>query len=393
MFITNDQYNGLSKLNKWYRKYNHQIIEISGMVGTGIDEIINEFLSMYEFDKKEVIYLSFDQKQVIEMGSKGYHTFFIDRFIYKYQREVNMNSLKVINPFSTHIEEKWIQKVRKKIHPRYKLIIVYDSLLMTDKMLTDLSSFGLPIILIRDPMLIPIPNSYTFIRNPNIELHELNENLMKNPITFFAHKLFNNEKLKIGNYDKISIIDRKQMNLYNLQNVDMNICMTESMRNNINNTYRRKILKLNNTINIVGERLICYQSDYNEIIVNEDEKNIKLYLQKGLVGYISRCYKHREVTKYLNMDFLPDCYHQPFEELMMDRHFLNNIKFDSRQETPDHTNYFQYAYALTPYSARFYHWNKILLTTEFNDTEDSKLQKRLLYTGITRAKDSAIIII
>ena len=36
MMLTNDQYEGLSKLEKWYHKYSHQFIEISGVIGTAI---------------------------------------------------------------------------------------------------------------------------------------------------------------------------------------------------------------------------------------------------------------------------------------------------------------------------------------------------------------------
>lgn len=393
MVLTNDQYIALSKLEKWYRKYTHQIIEISGIIGTGVFDVVKEFLDNIGFDNHEILYLSYDQKQVVEMGANRYHTFFIDRFIYKYNRVVNFDSLPVLNSRSSHIEYIWEQTVRKKINPYYKIIIVFDSLLLNEKTLTDLCSFGLPIILMKDPLLLPANDSYLYTRDSNIKLRELHPDLMKNPLVYFANKIITDEKLVPGNYDKVSIIQRKQMNLYNLQYTNMIITMTEGMRKEVNKLYRRRILKLESNINIPGERLILYKNDYREEIVNEDEENIKIYLHKGLVGKISRCYKHREVTKYLNMDFQPDFYHKAFEELMLDRHFLNNIHYNSKQEIPDKVNYFQYAYALTPYAARINHWDSIIMTTEFNDLNDKELQRRLLYTGITRAKKNCLIII
>lgn len=393
MLLTNDQYYALAKLDRWYNKYNHQVIEISGLIGTGVNEIVNKFIEDAGFDRREVLYLSYDQKQVVEMGANRLHTYFIDRFIYKYTRVVDFDTISLLNPSSTQIEYIWEQSLRKKINPFYKIMIVFDSVLLSEKVLNDLCTFGLPIILIRDPMLTPIPNSYTFTRDPNIELKELHPDLMKNPLTHFAHKLINGDKLIPGNYDKVSIIERKQMNLYNLQYTDMIITMTENMRKEVNRIYRHKILKLELNINIPGEKLIVARNNYNEILVNEDENNIRVYLHKGLVGRISRCYKHREVTKYLNMDFQPDFYHKAFEELMMDRHYLNNIHYNSKQEIPDIIDYFEYAYALTPISARLNHWNSIIMTTEFNDLGDENLQKRLLYTAITRARKSCLVII
>ena len=234
MVLTNDQYIALSKLEKWYRKYTHQIIEISGIIGTGVFDVVKEFLDNIGFDNHEILYLSYDQKQVVEMGANRYHTFFIDRFIYKYNRVVNFDSLPVLNSRSSHIEYIWEQRVRKKINAYYKIIVVFDSLLLNEKTLTDLCSFGLPIILMKDPLLLPVNDSYLYTRDSNIKLRELHPDLMKNPLVYFANKIITDEKLVPGNYDKVSIIQRKQMNLYNLQYTNMIITMTEGMRKEVN---------------------------------------------------------------------------------------------------------------------------------------------------------------
>ena len=68
MMLTNDQYEGLSKLEKWYHKYSHQFIEISGVIGTGAWDLIQKFISNEEFDMREVMYLSYNQKQVLELA-------------------------------------------------------------------------------------------------------------------------------------------------------------------------------------------------------------------------------------------------------------------------------------------------------------------------------------
>jgi len=52
MVLTNDQYIALSKLEKWYRKYTHQIIEISGIIGTGVFDVVKEFLDNIGFDNQ-----------------------------------------------------------------------------------------------------------------------------------------------------------------------------------------------------------------------------------------------------------------------------------------------------------------------------------------------------
>lgn len=393
MIMTNDQYDALSKLEKWYRKYNHQIIEISGVIGTGVWDIIQKFISNEEFDMREVMYLSYNQKQVLELAAKRYHAYYINGIIYKYTRILDFDSLPVINQNSNQIEYEWKKDVRKKIDSRYKLIVVFDSMLLNEETIRDLAIFGLPIILIRDPMLTPAPDTYTFLKDPNIVIREPHPEYLKDPIVYFAHRVLNEEKFKPGNYDRVSIVPRKQMNLYNLKSSDMTIAISDSLRDQINQIYRDKILKQKSYINIAGERVIIMNNMYGHKLVNPDEKKIKLYLTKGMVGHISRINKHALNTKYVPMEFRPEFYYDIFDDLVVDRHYLNGINLPSKQIIPDEILKVEYAYALTPTLARLSHWDKLTLVIDPNEEADEELQIRLLYTAITRAKRSLTIIL
>lgn len=390
--LTNDQYYGLSKLDKWYRKYQHQFIEISGVVGTGTWDLVQQFIDHTNLDDREVMYLSYNQKQVLDLAFKKYHAYYINGIIYNYIRIVDFDTIPVINSNSREVKYEWKKEVRKKIDERYKLIVVFDSVLLNHQTIKDLSSFGLPIILIRDPMLLPAPDTYTFLRDANIELHEIHPNYIKSPIVYFAHKILNRERLTPGNYDNVSVVPRKQMNLYNLKSSDMNITITRSLKDEINNIYRDRILKRKDIINIMNERVIVADTIYNERLVNPDEKKIKIYLTKGIVGNITKINKHVITTKYVPIDFKPEFYHEAFTDLVMDRHYLNKIDIQSHQIIPDEVIKLEYAYALTADMARLNHWDKVTLIIDPNEYGDVDLQKRLLYTGITRAKRSLTII-
>ena len=78
-----------------------------------------------------------------------------------------------------------------------------------------------------------------------------------------------NNKLN-GTYDNVSIVPRKQMNLYNLKTADMVLTMSDSVRNEINNIYRSKILKLKTNVNVTGERLIVANDMYAHRLVNKE---------------------------------------------------------------------------------------------------------------------------
>ena len=394
MELTNDQYFGLSRLEKWYRKYNHQFIEISGVVGTGAWDLVQRFISDHDFDGREVMYLSYDQKQVLELAAKRYHAYYINGIIYNYTRIVDFDTLPVVNPRSNGIiEYEWKKDVKKKIDPRYKLMVVFDSVLLSHQTLIDLASFGIPVILIRDPMLLPAPDTYTFMTDPNILLREVHPVYARNPIIYFAHKVLMGESFKAGNYDNVSVVPRKQMNLYNLKSSDMNITISEGLRQQTNKVYRERILHRKDSINIAGERMIVTSNMYAHKIVNQDEKKIKVYLTKGTVGTITKINKHAVGTKYVPIDFRPEFYFEPFTELVLDRHALNGIDTPSKQIVPDEIVQMQYAYALSVSMARVGHWDKVTLIIDENELGDPDLQKRLLYTAISKARRSLAIII
>jgi len=392
MMITNDQYLALSKLEKWYSKYQHQFIEISGSLGTGVFDIIKEFIEISALDQREVMYLSYDQKQILELAIKGNHAYYINNVIYEYIKITDFTTIPILNPNSDHTKFEWKKKVKSKINSKYKLMVVFDSTLLSMQTIQDLASFNLPIILIRDPILLPVPNTYTFLRDANIELHEINPEHLKNPIVYFANKALTNEVLKYGNYDNVTVVPRKQMNLYNLRASDMNITITEALRNEINNIYRSKIMGEKDITNVAGERVISESSIYNEKLTNDDNKKVKVHLTKGIVGYLSKVNKHAVTTKYVGINFRPEFYHEEFMDLVMDRHYLNNIDLKSVQIIPGETMKFSYAYALSASLSRSSYWDKVTFIID-NHENDAELQRRLMYTGITRARKALTIII
>lgn len=389
---TNDQYAAVVLLEKWYRKYSHQFIEISGAVGTGIWEVIQDFVDEL-LDPREVMYLSYDQHQVLELAAKGFHSYYLNGIIYKYDRVVNFDSLPVINPHANGIlDYHWIKSVRKKVDTKYRLMVVFDSILLNRQTINDLGTFGLPVILVRDPMLPPAPDSHTFLHEPNIVLREVHPVYARSPIVHFAHKILNGDKLIPGSYDTVSIVPKKQMNLYNLKSADMIVTITEDSRAATNSVYRERVMHRKDTTNVVGERIIVMETMYGERLVNPDNKRVKVYLSAGSVGTISKINRHAAITKYVPMNFKPEFYHEEFEELYLDRHYLNGVETNSRQVVPDEILKAQYAYALTPQLARYGHWDK---TTVLIDPSDypPEIQKAMIYTAITRAQKSTTIVI
>ena len=146
-------------------------------------------------------------------------------------------------------------------------------------------------------------------------------------------------------------------------------------------------MKLKTMVNVVNERIIIMNDMYSRKIVNEDEKRIRIYLRKGLVGYISKCNRHALSTKYIPVDFKTYFYHDPFTAVYIDRHYLNGVNPPSRQAIPDEFMQVQYAYALPVNLARLSHWDDGIVIADKADTSD-EFERRMLYNAITRYKKS-----
>lgn len=391
--LTTDQYHALNQLERWYQKNTHQFIDLCGSIYTGTWDIIQLFLDHAGIDKREVMYLSYDQKQVLELASKLYHAYYINGKIYKYIRKVDFDTIPILNQNSKQLEFQWFKEVRKKIDHRYRIMIVLDSVLLSEKTLWDIAFYGLPIILIRDPYLIPASDSYIYSRDPNIMLREPSPYLIRNPIYFMAQSVVEGRNLVPGTYTSANIIKRKDLNLYNIKSSSMNLVMNEETRNTITELYRSRVLKINPAFNVANERVYLASNHYREVIVNEVEKNVKLYMMQGLTGTLTKVNRHAAITRYVGCEFQADCYDKPFTDLYMDRNYLNGVETPSRQLIPEEVVKFEYAYALTPQKARINHWEDVLVILEHGNEYDEELEPLMYYTAITRASRSLTLVI
>ena len=390
--LSSDQYNALNELEYWYRKGSHQFIDVSGPIYTGLWDVLQVFLEYVGLDPREVMYLSYDQRTVLDLAYSRYHGYYIYGKLYKYDRNVDLDSIPVINPHSTHLSYTWTKRIRQKIDKRYRLIVVLDASLLNERMLWDLSKYGLPVVLLRDPYLLPDSDSYIYAREPNVFLEEPSERMARNPVHTLAYSVMHDKRLTVGSFQSANVIRRKDLHMYNLKSSSMNLVYTQEMRNIINDAYRNT-LKRNPIYTYANERVYVADSHYQEILVNTIEKKVKVYLQKGMTGTLTKVNRHAAITRYVPCEFQPDYYHEPFTELVLDRDYLLHRETKSRQLIPDDVVKFEYAYALTPQLARMNHWDDVTIIMEQVQEFDEKLAKLMSYTAITRAARSVTVVL
>lgn len=383
MRITNDQYEALGELQRWYRSGRRQVYEISGTIGTGLMQTVNDFLLSEEFEPYEVCYLTYNQKTIMTYFEHGLHCYYLPSRIYKYHRQTDLSNLDFLDPYKIPRSE-WIRTPRNRIRSGYKLFVVLDSLLMDSDELENLREFGKPILLIRDPALIPAHNSCRYNLDPDYRLNEINSALLSDPISYFAVKLLTGEKIKIGGYDTVTVVSRKSLNLYNLKYTDMTITMGEDLSDKINMTYRKKIKHYNDSTK-VGERVICMSDMYGHMLKNKEEPSVRCYLRTGVVGRLTKCWVHAPGTRFVPCEFQADWWDEPFKGLMMDRSLMTpaNIR-GRRQIEPEDPTMFRYAYALPVALTRVGNWDRctVICDTDLNRTDT--ITRSMLYTAVTR---------
>ena len=390
---TTDQYQAINQLEHWYRKYQHSFFELVGPIYTGLWQVVQVFLDWIGFDPREVMYLGYNQKQVLELASKRYHAYYLPGFLYRYSREVNFDSLPLFSQTPTEVEFQWVKDTRKKIDRRYRIIIVLDAGLMSEDTLRDVSSFGLPVLLLRDPFLLPAANSYLYEREGNAILTEPVPDLIQNPIYFMAYQILQGTKLTVGSYENVQVIHRNTLQFHNLRNSSMNLVMCEETRKSLTEFYRERIYRERANVIWPNERVFVESNQYQSILVNPDEKHVKVYLMHGLTGTLSKVNRHQPITRYVRCEFSPDCYHEPFQELYMDRNSLNRPPVLSRQMIPEEVISFEFAYALTPQKARVNHWEHVLVFLEEDESWSPTLKRMMWYTAATRATRSLTLVI
>ena len=389
MLETIDQFYAVDQLEKWYHDYNHQVIDLCGMIGTGKKEIIEEFLYRREFENYQVMYLSYNQADVISLALEQYHAYYLDGILYDYQKDIDFNSLKIINPNSFDVKYNWIQTRKKKINKAYKIIIVLNAELCSRKVIKDLCKFGLPIILISDPMMLGFEKSYLRNHDPNISINMIKPSVQKHPFNHFIQKFINNETIPYGNFKAVTILKKKDSNMYNFKFSDIIIAENDSTVESLNNLYRSKILKNNTNILKPGERLILAESSH-EAIINKTEDKIKFYLDQGITGTVLTVDQHLKNRRFVNITFQPDFYDEEIPEMVLNRFYLNKFTNRSIQFSPTHVYNFDYCYAITAKRSQYGCWNDITIIEEPYDDYDYHV--KVLYTAMTRAKKSIVII-
>lgn len=388
--LNNDQILANYKLEHWYKSQYKQVFEIAGGAGTGKTTMILYFIDRIGLPLDEVLFVSYMGKAVSRMIQSGLPARTIHSTCYTYEKEVARDENgKMIVYDNGKPKMVWVQHLKDHIPSKIKLIVVDEGYTIPEQNAKDVISFGVPTVVLGDSnQLAPPFGKPYFLENPDVELHQIMRQAEGNPIIYIANMILDHKPLTEGVFGNSAIIKRSNMTDYSLRHADIILTATNKLRGAINDLFRTSFLGYTDLdLPHYGEKIICRRNDWSRFISNKGE----IYLTNGTTGFVDYIDKRAYNGKTVSIDFKPDFGgNKSFHNLKIDLTRLNQklgTKSDDSWIAPD-VNVFEYAYALTGYSAQGSQWDNVTILQEPNWFRNRDDYYRLLYSQVTRAVNS-----
>lgn len=381
IILNNDQLELKRRLLKWNKERNKPYFYFSGRAGTGKTTVIADFLQELELQYGEYICAAYVGKAVTVLLRKGYNAKTIHSLIYDVIIKTLLETALDADG-DEYKKKKTIMtfELKEELPKHLKFIIVDECKMVPDKMITELLSFGIPIIFMGDEnQLPPVMGSSKILSEPDFTLNEIMRQAEDDPIVMIANWILDDMPLKYGTYGKSSIVESVPFDKHLLTDFDMILCGKNKTRDDINNRIRKEILHLNHNKLYIGEKLVCRQNNWDEAIGD-------IFLTNGTVGFVEDIHYDRNNAKFLTMDFRPDFLDDSFENIKLDKRFFYLPQVERANYGLSQYNKFEYGYVLTTHLAQGSEADDVLFLDEMMHNSD--ITRRLRYTAVTRARNS-----
>lgn len=390
--LNTDQVYALYDLENWWNTENKQVIEVSGAAGTGKTTLIKYFIDRLELKMENVLFVAFMGKAAVQMARTGLPAKTIHSAIYDYVESIARDEDgKMI--IKANGKPKIIHRFELKDHlsKKIKLIVVDEGSMVDPNIGRDLLSFNIPVVVLGDlNQLPPVFGDPFFLKEPDIILKQIMRQAENDPIVWLANQVLDGNELKPGVYGNSAVIRKSDITDFNLKKADMIITGTNKLRYNINQ-YMRESIKGIKKLEYphVNEKVICKKNNWGQSIGDN------IYLMNGLTGFVDTIYRESYNKKSMKMDFRPDFSKKIFRSIEFDYKHMYSVPGTTNETDSNPYNFlydkFEYGYAITTHSSQGSSWENVLYFHEpFLSGDDNK---KLLYTGITRASKSVVIVI
>lgn len=387
--LTEGQSQLIDKIMKWYKDFNNgttseyehpQYFVYSGAAGVGKTRVIKEIISALRI-QNHYVGCAYTGKAVQNIQKNGLKAKTIHSLIYNIYLE------RVKNERGRFVEIP-VFELKEELDEDYKLIFVDEASMVNDDLAFEILSFGKPVIFLGDMNQLPsIYGSSNIMKKPDFVLTQIVRQSEDNPIIMLSQMIMKGMPILEGDYGNCKVVRRYEIGPDVLNDFDQIICVTNKIREQINQTCRvfrygpKNIQKPH-----LLDKIVCRQNNW-------DIEANGYFLTNGTTGILTNIDSSDVAKGYYTIDFHPDYFPQniDFEKLQVDAEYIN-ADFTARKymgRTPNEK--FEYAYALTVYLSQGSEYNRVLYIDDW--FHDAKLTQKSRYTAITRAKESITIVL
>lgn len=273
---------------------------------------------------------------------------------------------------------------RKRLPDNIKLILVDEFSMIGEKLMEDLQSFNVPILMFGDPFqLQPVKDlANPYLNKIDVLMTEIHRQAANNPIIRLSKDIRENKPIKPCDYSALKVILKSQVSPEQLKeyalNCDQILCGKNITRNMLNDSYRVNLGRTSLKPQI-GDKIICLKNNPRKVLMN-------FPLVNGMIGTISDL----GINAYgkPTLDFIPDFLDLPFTNLIYDEKVF--LRINNNKEKYKHKIFdeFDYGYAITVHKSQGSEWDKVLVCAE-----NMPNLNQWLYTAVTRAKKELILIL
>lgn len=433
LILNEQQEKAVKMVKEWYTtRGGKQCFALVGAAGSGKTTIAKHIVyDVLDIDRDDVAFVAPTGKAATVLASKGcYGARTIHKLIYNCIEFTE--KIKLGDKTLTIKRKKFVKKTVLPFN--LKLIVCDEVSMISNQMVAELASFGIRILLLGDSFQLPPVSSVMnrYITEPDIELTQIMRQKDGNSILDVATTVRTGGELETKKYGKnVLILDRR----YTSQDIidrcllkaDQILCGRNKTQSELNK--RVRFLKGYNTpsnqnkLPLKGERVICLNNSWTTYL----DKKCDFALVNGTTGMVSQdIVTLNESKNIIGLHIISDTTDEESDYILADSSFFKDptqeyerrnayllpdnkailAQFDRngkpKGELLDYidkvntsldekqVNAFDFGYAINVHRAQGSEYRNVVLYDESYCFKGS--EARWLYTGITRAQNSLIII-
>lgn len=390
MSLLNDDQEAIRKAAvNWFFYESEQVFQIAGAAGTGKSFLIYEILKSLGLTEAQYLAMAYTGQASIVMRTRGFSA---ARSIHSTLYEViEIADHDNISEAFNLPRKKKIFKKRDYIEPEIKLLFIDEAYMVPKRMVEDILSFGIKVIVCGDPnQLPPVGDDPGFLIDGKIHrLTKLMRQAETSPIVYIANRCINDLPIHCGLYgNQVLVITEDELTPQMLTQFSQCVCCGTNRTREIMNSSIRNLLGFSGQLPTFLERVICRQNNW-------DIQCCGISLCNGLCGtVITPADVSRYEGKMFTIDFKPDLVDDFFKGLKCNTEYFTSPYTRKQEMKSMDKNYikgefFEYAYCLTTHLCQGSEYSTGIYIEEHTVPQ---LQKALNYTGVTRFKQGLIYV-